>query len=75
MTRIKDLDEDCCDLNDRIGFKEKRITQSENVRDYKKCDDLKQEITVLKQQHRVLEHELKQLKKQNNQSKWYYKRR
>ena len=70
--RLKDIEEDCQDLSDRISFKEKRIAACENVRDYKKCDELKEEITNLKQQRRLLQMELKGIKKSNYQSQWYY---
>ena len=48
--RMKEI-EDCQDLSDQISFKEKRIV-CENVRDYKKCDELKEEVTALKKQRR-----------------------
>lgn len=73
--RLKDIEEDCQDLSDRISFKEKRIAACENVRDYKKCDELREEITNLKQQRRLLQMELKGIKKSNYQSQWYYKRK
>ena len=49
--RMKEI-EDCQDLSDQISFKEKRIVVCENVRDYKKCDELKEEVTALKKQCR-----------------------
>ena len=52
--RMKDI-EDCQDLTDRIKYKEKRIAAYESSRDYKKCDEVKEEITVLKQQRHQLE--------------------
>ena len=49
--------------------KEKRISACENMRDYKKCDELKEEITALKQQRRQLQAELKGIQNQTiNQS-------
>ena len=50
--RMKDIKEDCQDLTDQIKYKEKRIAAYKNSRDYKKCDEVKEEITVLKQQRR-----------------------
>ena len=70
--RMRDIEEDSQDLADRIAFKEKRISSCENMRDYKKCDELKEEITALKQQRRQLQAELKGIMKSNYQSKWYY---
>lgn len=60
-------------MSDRIAFKKKRISAYENMRDYKKCDELKEEITILKQQRRQLQVELKTIHKSNYQSKWYTK--
>ena len=70
--RMKEIEEDCQDLSDRISFKKKRIVACENMRDYKKCDELKEEVTALKKQHRQLESELKGI---NCQSQWYRKRK
>ena len=56
---------------DRILFKEK-IT---NVMDYKKCDELKEEVMALKQERRQLEEEARALRKSNSQSQWYYRRK
>ena len=60
------------DLSDRISFKEKRIVACENMRDYKKCDELKEEVIALKKQRCQLESELKGI---NCQSQWYRKRK
>ena len=68
LQRMKDIDEDCQDLTERIAYKEKRIVAYENSRDYKKCDEMKEEITALKHQRRQLQSEAKGLKKSNTQS-------
>ena len=56
------------DLTERIAYKGKRIVAYENSRDYKKCDEMKEEITALKHQCRKLQSEAKGLKKSNTQS-------
>ena len=48
--RLKDIKEDTTDLKERISFKEKRISGCLAVSDYKKCDDIKEEIIELKKQ-------------------------
>lgn len=73
--RLKEIEEDVKDLNDRIGFKEKRIAAAVNVKDFKKCDEIKEEIITLKQSRRELEAEVKHLKHSNSQSKWHHKRK
>ena len=67
VQRIKDI-EDCQDLTDQITYKEKRIAAYDSSRDYKKCDEVKEEITVLKQQRHQLELEAKRFNKSNTQS-------
>ena len=70
--RMKDIKEDRQDLTDQIKYKDKRIAAYESARDYKKCDEVKEEITILRKQHRQLESEAKRLNKSNTQSKWYF---
>ena len=62
-------------MNDRIKFKEKRISAYENVKDYKRCDELLEEISELKKQRRLLEAEEKNLMRLTAQSKWYFARK
>lgn len=52
--RLHDIKEDYKDLNDRIKFKEKRISAYKNVNDYKKCDELLEAVSELKKQRRLL---------------------
>ena len=70
--RLKEIEEDCKDIAERLTFKEKRIAAYENSREYKKCDDVKEEMTAVKHQHRQLEAEAKRLKKSSSQSRWYF---
>ena len=45
------------------------------MKDYKKCDDIKEKVSVLKHQRRELQAESKRLTKSNSKSKWYYKKK
>ena len=65
--RLKEIEEDCKDIAERLTFKEKRIAAYENSREYKKCDDVKEEMI---HQCRQLEAEAKRLKKSSSQSRW-----
>ena len=47
--RISALEEDIANLDQQIGFKEKRRQQSENVRNYKLCEEITHEIGIVKQ--------------------------
>ena len=70
--RLREIEDDCKDISVRIDYKEKRIAMYENSRDYKKCDDVKEEITALRHQRRELEAEAKGLRRSNIQSKWNF---
>lgn len=59
--KMKELEQDIADLNERLGFKEKRITEKLNVRDYKRCDELKEEVMDLRKKLREAEREKKRL--------------
>ena len=44
---MRNLEEDINDLKDRISFKEKHISAAEAVRDYKRCDEITEELSQL----------------------------
>ena len=46
-----------------------------NMRDYTKCDELKESLMTLKDKRRKLQCELKRIEKSNYQSCWYYKKK
>lgn len=70
--RVKDVGEDLSDIKERIGYKEKRIAEYINISDYKKCDELKEEVIRLKKQQRELLSELNTLKVSQRKSNWYH---
>ena len=47
-SRMKELEETIKDYDERISFKERRITASLNISDYKACDELKDAVVELK---------------------------
>ena len=73
--RIHEIEEDIRDLNDRIKFKDGRISAALNMKEYKKCDEIKEEVTTLKHKRRELEAELKRLQKSTRQSQYYYNKK
>ena len=73
--RITALEEDLANLDQQIGFKEKRRQQSENTRNYKLCEEITQEIGICKQQRRQLSDELNQYREKERKAKWYQIRR
>ena len=72
--RLNELQEDISDLKERLTFKEKRIEERLNLRDYKKCDDLKEEVMELRKKLRETELEKKTLSKSNRRSLLYLQR-
>ena len=69
--RMKNVEEDIGDIKDQISFKEKHRCAAEAIRDYKKYDEITEELTRLKHKRRELEEELKALKSKEKQSKRY----
>ena len=57
--RAKDLQQDISDLKERITYKEKRIEERLNIKDYKKCDE---EVMSLRKQLCEAEQEPYQVK-------------
>ena len=75
INRISALEDDIKDLNDRLTFKEKRRDQASSVRNYKACDELTEEMSVIKQQKRAREAELRTLQRKQRKSSWYKQKR
>ena len=74
LNRMSEIEEDLSDISQRMGFKEKRREQASLSHQYGICDQISEEISVLKDRRRVLEKELNALKKKEQQSKWYKKK-
>lgn len=74
-SRLKEVKDTIKDYDERIQFKEKRVTACINVCDYKTCDELKGSIMELKKKRYELESEKKHLEVSSRQSRWYHKKR
>ena len=75
VSRMKELEETIKDYDERISFKEERITASLNISDYKACDELKDAVMELKKKRRELEAEMKRIAVANRQLRWYFRRK
>ncbi len=73
--RIGELEERIKDLSDHIDFKVKRRDSASNMKNYKECDRLTEQLSELKADRRQLERELSSLVAKDKKSKWYYKKR
>ena len=69
--RIAELEEDMKDFRDRLGYKEKQREEASNLRNYKACDRLTEEMTSLKKELRNADYEIKELTKKEKKSCWY----
>lgn len=73
--RIKELKECIQDIDDEIGYKEKRRIQAEAVHDYCQCHAIIIRITALKEKRRLLQKEQSLLKKKGSEASWYKKKK
>ena len=73
--RMKELGEDLVGISERISIKESRCEAGAAVKNFKLCDQLSEEIAELKQQRRLKEAELRELKKREKKSQWYLKKK
>lgn len=69
---IHEIEEDIRDLNDRLKFKDGRISAAFNIKEYNKCDEIKEEVTTIKHKCLELEAELTRFQKCTHQSRYYY---
>ena len=71
VDRMKELEEEVKNIKDRISYKEKRCQMAENVKNYKTCDELTEEITEVCKKRREIENKLTVLEKKTKKSKVY----
>ena len=68
---IQELQEDIEDFNNQLKFKEKRRDQATSSRNYKACDQMTEEMSVLRKRRRECEEELRLWKRKQQQADWY----
>ena len=72
---MKTLEDDIKNIKEHISYKEKRRQAAEDIKNYRVCDDITEEIGSLSKESRQLAAELKLLAKKDKHSKLYYKRK
>ena len=72
INRIDELKERINDLTDQIGFREKWQECASNMKNYKECDKLTEQLSGLKSDRRQLQTELAELTKKEKKSQWYF---
>lgn len=75
LQRIAELQDKIKDLDERIEFKRKRRDAASNMRSYKECDELTEQMSNLKNEKRQLDTELSALTKKQKKSIWYKRRK
>ena len=74
LSRITELQEQIKDNNEQVQYKELRREAAKTVHNYKECDKLTEQMSVLKSDRRRLELELATLTKKQKKSEWYFER-
>ena len=69
--RITQLEEELKGYDDRISYKEKRVYAATNIKNFKLCDELTEEIMAIKSKRFSVFNELKELQKKEKRSKSY----
>ena len=71
VERIAQIQEEVATINQQITFKQKRIDAAIEIKNFKLCDSLSNEIDELQQRRRELHSELKLLQKKDKKARWY----
>ena len=56
--RIKDVEENICDIDEEITYIERRRCQAETVWNYRQCDEITERLTSLKEKKWLLKQEM-----------------
>lgn len=75
LARMKTLEDDIKNIKDRVSYKEKRRQVAEDMKNYRICDEITEEIGTLLKECRQLSIELKLLTKKDKNSRMYYQRK
>ena len=73
--KISSLEEQIANLSEQISFKEKRRQQAEAVRNYKMCEEITEEMRIVKKERQELQGELKLFKDKERKATWYAQRK
>ena len=69
------LEEEIANLNEQLKFKEKRRQEAESGRRYKLCEDITEEILIVKKQRCEKTQELAAFKAKEKKAIWYEKKK
>ncbi len=75
LTRMDVVEQDIKHIEERISYKQKRRQMAEDIRNYRACDELTEEIGDLIKEKRQMTTELTLLSKKDEHSKRYFKQK
>ena len=73
--RILALEEDIVNITKQLHFKNKRLQQAENIKNYKLCEEINEEIQIVTKQKRDLSIELKKFREKERKARWFQRRK
>lgn len=73
--QLSDLQQSLDSIDQCIKMKQNRCQESEQIKNYKLCDELMSEISTLLLEKQQIEADVSALKRKEKKSKWYYRRR
>ena len=69
--RILALEEDITNISKQLHFKNKRLQQAENIKNYKLCEEINEEIQIVTKQKHELSDELKCFREKERKARWF----
>ena len=73
--RISALEDDLTSITQLLHFKNKRLQQAENIRNYKLCEEISQEIQFVTKQKSEVSQELCLFREKERKSRWYQQKK
>ena len=73
--RMLALEEDVSNLDKQLHFKNKRLQQAENIKNYKLCEEITEEVQVITRQRRELKEEQRRFQEKERKARWYQRRK
>ena len=75
VKQIAAIQERIANIKNQLGFKQKHRESAQISHNYKECDKLTKQMSMLKSEKRQLEDELSSLQRKERKSKWYFSRK
>lgn len=73
--RIRALEEDLSNIEKQLHFKNKRLQQAENIKNYKLCEEINEEVQIVTRQKWELTNELKRFHEKERKARWFQRKK